>query len=180
MLTKVVARDEGRTVMNGFVVFKLFAADTGGALTVVEHVLEPGMLGAPMHTHRNEDEYSYVLQGEMTALIGGELIRAPASTLVCKPRGIPHTFWNQGTTQTRLLELIAPAGFEGYFDELAEVVAVCGPPDTGRIIAIAQKYGVDMDFSTLMDISHTYDVWLGGARPPQVGQAQVELIGEPL
>src|SRR5262245_26783711 len=118
MTTKVIAPNEGRTVMNGFVVFKLFGADTGGALTVVEHVLEPGTLGAAMHTHRNQDEYSYVLDGEMTALIGDELIHASAGTLVGKPRGIPHTFWNQGNTQLRLLEIIAPAGFEGYFDEL--------------------------------------------------------------
>jgi quercetin dioxygenase-like cupin family protein len=180
MATKVIGPQDGRSVMNGFVVYKLFAEDTGGALTIVEHVLEPGMLGAPLHTHRNEDEYSYVLRGELTALIGGEVVHAPAGTLVCKPRGVPHTFWNQGTEQTRLLEVIAPGGFEGYFDELSVVVSVCGPPDVGRIMAIAQKYGVEMDFSCLMDISQTYDVWLGGVRPSQMNQPQPQLIGEPL
>jgi quercetin dioxygenase-like cupin family protein len=180
MATKVIAPNEGRTVMNGFVVFKLFGADTRGALTVVEHVLEPGMLGAPMHTHRNEDEYSYVLKGEMTALIGDELIHAPAGTLVCKPRDLPHTFWNQSSQQTRVLELIAPGGFETYFDELNAVVSVGGPPDVGRIIAIAQKYGVEMDFSSLMEISQTYDVWLGGVRPTEVVGAHDQRVGEPL
>ncbi len=180
MATKVVSSDEGRTVMNGFVVFKLGSADTRGALTVVEHVLEPGTLGAPVHTHRNEDEYSYILQGEMTALIGGELIHAPAGTLVCKPRHIPHTFWNQGTTTTRILELIAPGGFEGYFDELAEVVSVCGPPDVSRIIAIAQKYGVEMDFSSVMDLSQKYNVWLGGPQAAQAAKAMSQLVSEAL
>ena len=77
MATNVVARNAGRTILDGFVEFKLFSADTDGALAIVEHVLGPGMLGAPMHTHRNEDEYSYVLEGVITVLIGDELIMHP-------------------------------------------------------------------------------------------------------
>jgi len=138
MAPRSIAPHEGRTVMNGFVVHKLSGTETGGTLAIVEHVLEPGMLGAPLHTHRNEDEYSYVLEGELTALIGGELIHAHAGALVCKPRGIPHTFWNQSSQQTRLLELIAPGGFEAYFDRLDAAVSVNGPPDVGQIRAIAQ------------------------------------------
>jgi hypothetical protein len=68
MSTKVVAPKEGRTILDRFVVFKLFGADTGGALSVVEHVLEPGTLAAPMHTHRDEDEYSYVLEPERSQI----------------------------------------------------------------------------------------------------------------
>ncbi|HEU5102184.1 MAG TPA: cupin domain-containing protein, partial [Roseiflexaceae bacterium] len=98
MTTTVVSPGEGRSILDGFVIFKLLGADTGGTLAIVEHTLSPGRLAAPIHTHRNEDEYSYVLEGEITALIGGELIRAPAGTLVCKPRNIPHTFWNASSS----------------------------------------------------------------------------------
>jgi quercetin dioxygenase-like cupin family protein len=171
---KVVSPGEGRVVMDGFVAFKLFSADTGGALSVVEHVLQPGTLGSPVHTHRNEDEYSYVLEGEMTALIGGELVHAPAGALVCKPRNIPHAFWNQGSSPTRILEIIAPGGFETYFDEIAEVLGAGGPPDMSRVAAVAHKYGVEMDFSSIMEISQKYGVGLGG--PP----AQEQRAAEPL
>jgi len=167
MSTKVVAPNEGRIILDGFVGFKLFGADTGGALAVVEHVLGPGLLGAPMHTHRNEDEYSYVLEGAITVLVGDQLIQAPAGTLVCKPRNIPHTFWNQGSIPARLLEIISPAGFEGYFDELAEVLSAGGPPDIGRITALAQKYGMEMDFSTIAEISQKYNVSIGAPRTEQ-------------
>jgi quercetin dioxygenase-like cupin family protein len=167
MTTNVVAVDEGRTTLDGFVRFKLFGADTGGTFAVVEHVLAPGTLAAPMHTHRNEDEYSYVLEGEMIALVGDQLISAPAGTLVCKPRDIPHTFWNQGSTPARLLEIIAPAGFERYFDELAVVLGADRPPDIGRILALAQKYSVEMDFSTVRELEQRYNVWLGGPRAAQ-------------
>jgi quercetin dioxygenase-like cupin family protein len=164
MSIKVVAPNQGRTILDGFVAFKLFGADTGGALAVVEHVLGPGLLGAPMHTHRNEDEYSYVLEGAITVLIGDQLIQAPAGTLVSKPRDIPHTFWNAGSVPARLLEIISPAGFERYFDDLAEVLGAGGPPDVDRIIAVAQKYNMEMDFSTIMEIAQKYNVSLGGSR----------------
>jgi hypothetical protein len=36
---------------------------TAGSLSLVEHPLQPRALGSPMHTHRNEDEYSVVLEG---------------------------------------------------------------------------------------------------------------------
>jgi uncharacterized cupin superfamily protein len=164
MSAKVVAPNQGRIILDGFVGFKLFGADTGGALAVVEHVLGPGLLGAPMHTHRNEDEYSYVLEGAISILVGNELIQAPAGTLVCKPRNIAHTFWNQGSVAARLLEIISPAGFERYFDDLAELLGEGGPPDIGRITALAQKYGMEMDFGTIAEISQKYNVSIDGRR----------------
>lgn len=177
MSTKVIAPSEGRTILDGFVAFKLLGSDTGGALAIVEHVLGSGILGAPMHTHRKEDEYSYVLAGEITVLIGDQLIHAPAGTLVAKPRNIPHTFWNQGSVPARLLEIISPAGFEGYFDDLAEVLGAGGPPDIGRITAVAQKYSMEMDFSSILEISQKYNVSLGDA---PAAQAQPQPAKEPL
>lgn len=164
MTLHVVWPEEGRAVMDRFVVFKLFSADAGGALSIVEHNLQPETLGAPLHTHRNEDEYSYVLEGELNVLIGDELIHAPTGTLVCKPRNIPHTFWNPSKTPTRLLEIISPGGFEGYFEELAEIVGSVGPPDLGRVNALAQKYQVEMDFDSIAVLVQKYNVQLSGSR----------------
>jgi quercetin dioxygenase-like cupin family protein len=86
----------GRAVeLEGFgIVFKIFGSQNGGLFSVVEHPMAPGVLAAPMHTHTYEDEMSFVLEGEIKALIGEELILAPAGSYVFKPRGIPHTFWN--------------------------------------------------------------------------------------
>jgi quercetin dioxygenase-like cupin family protein len=167
MATTVVAPNAGRSILDGFVVFKLLGADTGGALAVVEHVLAPGMLAAPVHTHRNEDEYSYVLEGEMAALIGEQVIHAPAGTLVCKPRNIRHTFWNQGSTPARILEIISPAGFERYFDELAEVLGSGGPPDIDRIQALARGYDMEMDFGSVPELLERYGLHLGGPPPAE-------------
>ena len=67
---------------------------TGGRLSLVEHPLEPRALGSPLHTHRDEDEYSVVLEGQVGAQIGGQTVVAGPGTVLVKPRGVPHAFWN--------------------------------------------------------------------------------------
>lgn len=141
---------------------KLFGAQTSGFFSLVEHFLGPGRLLAPIHTHRHEDEYSFILEGEITAQIGAEVVTAPAGTLVLKPRGVPHTVWNTGAQPARILEIIAPARFENYFVELAELLAQAGPPDLERIGALAQRYGLEFDFSALPELSQKYQVSLDG------------------
>jgi mannose-6-phosphate isomerase-like protein (cupin superfamily) len=70
-----------------------------------------------------------VLEGRMGAQLGEEIVYGEAGDLVFKPRDQWHTFWNAGDEPCRSLELISPAGFEQYFEELVEMT---GPrkPDT--------------------------------------------------
>lgn len=133
----VVQPGEGRSVSLGGmeVVFKVSGAETGGAFAVVEHPIEPGRL-VPPHVHLHEDEYSYVLEGTIGARVGDREVVAGPGSYVIKPRGLMHTFWNAGPGPARLLEVIAPAGFEAYFIELAEA------GDPGRRQELATKYGV--------------------------------------
>ena len=87
----------------------LMAADaSGGKLSLVEHPLAPRSLGSPMHTHSHEDEYSYILAGQIGAQVGAEVILAGPGDVIAKPSGIPHAFWNAGDTPARVLEIIAP------------------------------------------------------------------------
>lgn len=140
---------------------KLFGAQTNGSFSLVEHSLGPGKLLAAIHTHRHEDEYSFVLEGEVMAQIGEEVVTAPAGTLVLKPRDIPHTVWNAGDRPARILEIISPAGFEEYFVELDKILSAPGQPDYDRIIALAGRYGLEFDFSRLEELSQKYQVSLG-------------------
>ena len=71
-------------------------------------------LAAPLHRHAREDEYSYILEGSMGALLGDEDLVAGPGDLVFKPRNQWHTFWNAGDEPARILEIISPAGFEKY------------------------------------------------------------------
>lgn len=96
---RVVTPEEARFVDLGSVGVRFLAraVDTGGALSIVEHPIPPRGLAAPLHRHAREDEYSYVLEGTMGAQLGDQVMEATAGSLVFKPRGEWHTFWNAGT-----------------------------------------------------------------------------------
>ena len=97
---------------------------SGGGFALVEHPIEPRCLAAPMHTHEHEDEYTFVLEGEVGVQIADEVAVAGPGDLVVKPRRIPHAFWNPGDVPARVLEIISPAGFERFFDELSNLNGV--------------------------------------------------------
>ena len=107
--------------------------EAGGDFSLVEHPMPPRALAAPLHRHNREDEYSYVIEGRMGALLGDEVLEAGPGDLVFKPRDQWHTFWNAGDEPARILEIIAPAGFEHFFRELVEMggVAQADPEDDG-------------------------------------------------
>ena len=64
------------------------------------------------HVHRDEDDSFYILEGEMTFVVGDETVLAPPGTFVLIPPGIEHAFRNDGTTPVRMLNIHAPAGFD--------------------------------------------------------------------
>jgi quercetin dioxygenase-like cupin family protein len=144
---------EGETVwLDGLGVrFMIDGAVTDGTFALVEHPIEPRVLAAPMHTHRHEDEYTYVLEGEVGVQIGDEVRIARPGDLVFKPRNVPHAFWNAGDVPARALEIISPAGFERYFREIAPLLPPVhdGPLDAEALAAVMAKYGLEMDFGSI-------------------------------
>ena len=124
--------------------WKIDAEATGRRFSVVHHPMAPHALAAPLHRHSNEDEYSYVLEGTLGALLGDDVVTAGPGTWVHKPRGQWHTFWNAGDTPCRIIEVISPGGFEDYFREVA---AAWG--DLEAFAAINARYELDMDFESV-------------------------------
>jgi quercetin dioxygenase-like cupin family protein len=111
-----------RNPLTGQVVFKVRSEETGGSLTVFENVVPPGV-GPPLHTHANEDESLYVIEGELRFKLGDELHAAPAGSFVFIPRGAPHTWQNVGGEPARMLIHFTPSGMERFFDGFATVDA---------------------------------------------------------
>jgi quercetin dioxygenase-like cupin family protein len=149
----VLSPDEGERVQFGGlgVRFMIDGAQSRGTFALVEHPIEPRALAAPMHTHRYEDEYTYVLEGEIGVQVGDEVRVARSGDLVFKPRKIPHAFWNAGDTPARALEIISPAGFEQYFAETAALFppARPGPPDEQALGAVMTRYGLEIDMGSI-------------------------------
>jgi len=129
--------------------FLIDSEDSGGGFSLVEHTLAPHVLAAPLHRHTREDEYSFVLEGRLGALLGDDEVFADAGTLVFKPRGQWHTFWNAGDKPVRLLEIIAPGGLEQLFRKLGEPG---GEYDPETLPALAASYGCEVDFEATMPI----------------------------
>jgi mannose-6-phosphate isomerase-like protein (cupin superfamily) len=101
--------------------FLIDGLESGGGFSLVEHPMSARALAAPMHRHSREDEYSYIVEGRVGALLGPDVVFGNPGDLIFKPRGQWHTFWNTGDEPARLLEIISPAGFEQYFAELVEL-----------------------------------------------------------
>ena len=142
---KIVGPQDGKAGTLGSIGVR-FMIDTEetheGGFSLVEHPMPPRALAAPLHKHSREDEYSYVLEGRMGALLGDDEVYAEAGDLVFKPRDQWHTFWNAGDTPCRILEIIAPGGFEHFFDELGAVVA-SPEPDPARLGELGERYGIE-------------------------------------
>jgi quercetin dioxygenase-like cupin family protein len=131
------------------VTLKSSAATTNGRVAVTEN-LAPRGAGSPLHVHHNEDEWFYVIEGELTFWVGGEVITAPAGSFVYGPRNIPHTF-TVTSDQARFLLVVEPAGFEGFVRAIGQPAerleippAATEPPVIARIAEAAAEYGMEI------------------------------------
>jgi mannose-6-phosphate isomerase-like protein (cupin superfamily) len=133
---------------------------SGGGFSLVEHPMSPRALGAPLHRHRSEDEYSYVIEGRLGALLGDEVVEAGPGDLVFKPRNQWHTFWNAGDEPARILEIISPAGFEDYFAELIALGGsrVAAPAD---LQALAKRYSLEVQPQSIPELLARFGLRIG-------------------
>jgi mannose-6-phosphate isomerase-like protein (cupin superfamily) len=122
--------------------FMVWGEEAGGGFSLVEHPIRPRTLCAPLHRHSREDEYSFVLEGRMGALLGEDVVYAEVGDLVFKPRDQWHTFWNAGDEPCRILEIIAPAGFEHFFREFGELMP---DPAPDALMGFSERYGIEFD-----------------------------------
>jgi quercetin dioxygenase-like cupin family protein len=147
---KVVGPTDGKAGTLGMIGVRLMVdgAESGGGFSLVEHPMPPRALAAPLHRHLREDEYSYVLEGKVGALLGDEVIVAGPGDLVFKPRNQWHTFWNAGDEPARILEIISPAGFERFFEELVDLGGVVAA-DPQVLAELSERYGLEMQPVTI-------------------------------
>lgn len=147
---RVLGPDDGEILGadGSFDRFMIGGGDTDGRFAMVEHRIPAGSLAAPVHRHSREDEFSFVLEGRMAALLGDREVEARVGELVFKPRGQWHTFWNPGSEPLRLLELISPAGFEQLFRDAEERRVrqeSGGGEGDAEAPSLSERYAIDVD-----------------------------------
>jgi mannose-6-phosphate isomerase-like protein (cupin superfamily) len=131
------------------ITIKASAETSGGGLSLIEALVGKGP-GAPLHVHHRDNEWFFVLEGEMAFWVGGTVIEAPAGTFVYGPREIPHTF-DVISSQARFLLGTDPAGFDGFVRMVGEPAKTLtlpppadSPPDMGPLVAAAEQFGIEI------------------------------------
>lgn len=126
------------------ILVKLAGEDTEGRNAML-HVTVPPMSGPPLHRHNREDEWFYILNGELTVELDGERYVLHSHDSVFLPRGSAHTFQNFTGDNVAMLVLATPAGFDRFCIEVHAVCdGVAGPPDFARIGQIMNEYGMEI------------------------------------
>jgi quercetin dioxygenase-like cupin family protein len=162
--TRVLGSSDGRAGLLGSmgVRFMLAGDETGGGFSLVEHPIPPRALAAPLHRHSREAENSFVLEGRLGALLGDEVVYGHPGDLIFKPRGQWHTFWNAGDEPARMLEMISPAGFERYFEQMVDLLEQSvGAPDPSELAAIAAQHGLEVDRESIPRLTGQYGLRWG-------------------
>jgi len=130
--------------------FLITGKESGGALFLAEISVAPGG-GTPPHIHHREDESFHLLEGTLTIQVGSDTITASAGDFAFLPRGIAHSFRNNGDGYAKALVMTTPAGLEGFFEEVFDPALdrTAAPPSgskelIGRALAAGPRFGLEL------------------------------------
>ena len=107
-----------------------------------ELTVPPGSNVPPPHSHSNNDEIVYVLQGTLRYSVGPDTRDLAPGQTMQTPRGTVHGFSNPFDSVARALIVMSPDVGVQYFRDVAEVVNVAGPPDKAALVAVMRRYGL--------------------------------------
>lgn len=133
------------------VTFEALGEETGGAYSIYEQTVPPG-LGPPPHIHHQETEAFLVREGTFAFLRGTDRVRAERGAFVFVPAGVVHAFTNIGRGLARFIAITTPGGLhERLLGEIGEPALTrslppppTAPPDVERILRIGRKYGTEV------------------------------------
>ena len=128
---------------------KIGRDDTAGQYGLSEIVVPEGV-GSPWHVHLEEDEWFYVLEGEVTFWVADTQLSLKAGSFAFGPKGVPHTF-SAEAGGARALVGFAPMHFEGFLREIGEPAPervvpppMEGHPDMARLASVSLRHGFEI------------------------------------
>lgn len=140
---------DARWFLGALSTIKASGESTAGRVAVIENWAPRGH-GSPLHVHRNEDEWFYVLSGELTFWVDGRVIVAPAGSFVYGPRDVPHTF-TVSSDEARFLLVVEPGGFEELLRALSAPAetrvlppASVAVPAQDTFLVTAAEHGIEI------------------------------------
>ena len=100
--------------------------------------------GPPLHRHSREDEWFYVLDGEIAVEVDRRRFTAGAGSSAFAPRGTAHTFQNFHNEAVHILVMVTPAGLDRFFEDLTAMNKGSSQPDFARVEQLTQSYGMEL------------------------------------
>ena len=88
-----------------------------GRVVALEVATPPGVPGPPPHYHEDCAEFFYVTAGRLGVMRDGEWVSLEIGQHAEVPRGVVHTFRNDGEQEVRSITGFEPVGFEAFFEE---------------------------------------------------------------
>ncbi|HZT17924.1 MAG TPA: cupin domain-containing protein [Dongiaceae bacterium] len=115
---------------------------TGAGLGMFELTVAPGARVPPPHSHRNNEEVVYVLDGVLRYTVDGETRDLAPGQRMYTPRGSVHAFSNPHERPARALVILTPDIGAQYFRDVAAVATAPGGPDPAKMAEVMSRYGL--------------------------------------
>jgi quercetin dioxygenase-like cupin family protein len=122
---------------------KIASADTDGAFAVMEDHTPP-LQGPPLHSHRTQDEWWYIVKGQYRFEVDGQTILAGPGDTVFAPRGSRHAFQNIGTETGISVVTVVPGGLDVFFAELSEAAPRGSVPTPAALAPVFEKHDLEL------------------------------------
>jgi mannose-6-phosphate isomerase-like protein (cupin superfamily) len=119
----------------------LSAKDTNGELSIFGGTARGN---PPLHIHHHQDEWLYVLEGEMLVQVGDRKFHAKRGDCAFGPRGVPHSFATL-SDPCAFVSLFRPAGtMEEFFIQVMKLLAQDGRPSQDALVALSRANGMEI------------------------------------
>jgi quercetin dioxygenase-like cupin family protein len=120
----------------------LIDGSQSASLGMFELTVPPASNVPPPHSHSNNEELVYVLEGTLRYTVGSATRDLTAGQSMHTPRGTTHAFSNPFSSIARALIILSPDIGAQYFKDVGDVVNVGGPPNKAALIAVMTRYGL--------------------------------------
>ena len=112
------------------------------SLGMFELTVPPGSNVPPPHSHSNNEEIVYVLEGTLRYSVGSDTRDLTPGQTMRTPRGTVHAFSNASDSVARALIVLSPDIGAQYFQDVAALLNAGGAPDKGALVAVMSRYGL--------------------------------------
>jgi quercetin dioxygenase-like cupin family protein len=115
---------------------------SNAATGMFELTVEPGARVPPAHSHTDNEEIVYVIEGTLRYSVDDETRDLKPGERMHTPRGSVHGFSNPHDKVARALIMLTPDIGAQYFRDVAAAVASPGGPNPAKMVEVMRRYGL--------------------------------------